>query len=79
MSDRIYIDTNILVYLYSNDSKSIIAKSLIDKHFDDIVLSTQVINEFVNVIVYKRKLKTREDCKQIINLTWKKCDIKQQF
>lgn len=46
MSDRIFVDTNILVYSIANDSqKRSIADAVLLKQ--DIVVSPQVISEFV--------------------------------
>jgi predicted nucleic acid-binding protein len=48
MSDRIFVDTNILVYSISNDqTKRTIADTLLLKHA--VVVSPQVISEFVAV------------------------------
>ena len=66
MNDRIFIDTNIWIYLYSKDRKSQSVKKFIESNFDNIILSTQVLNEFYNVIAIKNKLKSKEDAKVII-------------
>ncbi len=59
MSDRIFVDTNILVYSISNDqTKRTIADSLLLKH--DIVVSPQVINEFVAVTLRKKILPAQQ-------------------
>jgi predicted nucleic acid-binding protein len=49
MSDKIFIDTNVLLYLYSEDdtSKRDVVNLLFDKN--ECVLSTQVLIEFMNV------------------------------
>ena len=55
MSDRIFIDTNVLVYSISNDQqKREIADTLLLTH--EIVISPQVISEFVAVTLRKRIL-----------------------
>lgn len=55
MSDRIFVDTNILVYSISNEpTKRTIADTLLLKH--DIVVSSQVISEFVAVTLRKKIL-----------------------
>lgn len=56
MNDKIFVDTNVLIYLYSNDDK--IKK---DKAFgailkNDIMISTQVLIEFTNISFRKLKL-----------------------
>ena len=49
MKDRIFFDTNLIVYLYTIDEieKSNIVKSLLQN--SEPVISTQVINEFSNI------------------------------
>lgn len=55
MTDKIFIDTNILVYLSSTEeSKKEIAKKLIYSH-QNASISTQVLSEFSNVI-YRKKI-----------------------
>ena len=57
MSDKVFLDTNILIYGYSKDEtkKSEIANKLL---FSDkqVCISTQVINEIINVLFKKFKL-----------------------
>jgi predicted nucleic acid-binding protein len=57
MSDRVFLDTNILIYVYSQDEplKRDSVEKIIDNS-DEIFLSTQVVNEFVNVMHKKRKV-----------------------
>ena len=50
--ERCFVDTNVLIYLFDNDSpgKQARAQALLDEEKDRIVLSTQVLGEFyVNV------------------------------
>ncbi|MDE0203859.1 MAG: PIN domain-containing protein [Rhodospirillaceae bacterium] len=50
--ERCFVDTNVLIYLFDNDSpsKQARAQALLDEERDRIVLSTQVLGEFyVNV------------------------------
>jgi predicted nucleic acid-binding protein len=55
MSDRIFADTNILVYSVSDDlRKRAIAENLLIR--EDIVISPQVISEFVAVTLRKHIL-----------------------
>ena len=58
MSDRYFFDSNILIYLYSTDQpiKKNIAENLVIMHQGKIVISTQVINEFINVMSKKKKV-----------------------
>jgi predicted nucleic acid-binding protein len=56
MKDRVFLDTNVLVYLYSEDEpgKQSIAVSI----FDNVhcMTSTQVLNEFCSVCLRKLKM-----------------------
>ncbi|HEV2917238.1 MAG TPA: PIN domain-containing protein [Candidatus Babeliales bacterium] len=53
---KIFIDTNILIYAYSSDeiSKKHIVDTII--YNGNAIISTQVINEFINVMRKKRKI-----------------------
>jgi predicted nucleic acid-binding protein len=55
IKDKIFIDTNILIYLYSEDElrKRAIVEKLLNPSINACI-STQVINEFVNVM-HKKK------------------------
>jgi len=57
MPDNVFIDSNIIIYAYSVDEaeKQAIVKDLLNAH-DVICISTQTINEFVNVTVRKKML-----------------------
>ncbi|HSC68897.1 MAG TPA: PIN domain-containing protein [Cellvibrio sp.] len=58
MKDRIFVDTNILVYALLDDShKQQIALNLLQS---GCVISTQVLNEFTNVARKKAKLEWQE-------------------
>ncbi|MBI2775215.1 PIN domain-containing protein [Candidatus Dependentiae bacterium] len=57
MSDKVFLDTNTLIYAYSVDEplkKKAIEKVIESSH--EIILSTQVVNEFINVMSKKRKV-----------------------
>ena len=60
MSDKVFIDTNILIYAFSEDEpqKRQIALSLIESVTYDATISNQVINELANVFLKKFKLST---------------------
>lgn len=59
MSDKIFLDTNVLVYAFGSDSsKRIIAENLLLR--EDIVMSSQVVGEFVAVTSRKQILKPAE-------------------
>jgi len=53
--DKFFLDTNILIYLYSQDelAKQAIAADLISNLENIFVISTQVIGEFVNTLYSK--------------------------
>ncbi|MDR2912089.1 MAG: PIN domain-containing protein [Alistipes sp.] len=53
MKDRIFVDSNIFIYLYSTDEpeKQNISNKMIDKY--PCIISTQVLNEFCNVCLKK--------------------------
>ena len=63
MRDRAFVDTNILIYLISDDErKKAIAEQVLVEDFDQrvLVVSTQVINEFVAVSMRKDLLEVAE-------------------
>ncbi|THB68373.1 MAG: PIN domain-containing protein [Gammaproteobacteria bacterium] len=67
MSDsKVFLDTNLLVYLYSNDPKSQIIEKLVSEQFEKIVISTQVLSELYNVFI-KKKIKSPEETQQVVN------------
>lgn len=55
MRDRAFIDTNVLVYLYSNSEKEkqTTAKKIIIESDIELLISTQVLGEFTNVLYRK--------------------------
>ena len=55
-SAKVFIDSNVLIYSYSNNepAKQIIARNLIAERTSFI--STQVLQEFVNILIRKFKL-----------------------
>ncbi len=56
MSDKVFIDTNILIYLYSDNerTKKQIAQKLVEEN--TIFISTQVVQEFANILRKKYKV-----------------------
>jgi predicted nucleic acid-binding protein len=60
MKDNAFIDTNVFIYLYSEDEteKQKISQIAVDKY--DCIISTQVLNEFSNVCISKLKKTTEE-------------------
>ena len=59
MTDRIFFDTNILVYLFdiSEKEKHTETKNLLSKHIgkSNSYISSQVVNEFINITTGKIK------------------------
>lgn len=70
MRDRVFIDTNVLLYLYdSNSEKKSIAKEILKSNHH---ISTQVLNEFSNISIKKLRLShddLSENVKKIIEKT----------
>jgi len=58
MTGKSFLDTNILIYTFSEDEpdKQIKAMSLIEDYSEKVIISTQVINEFCNILLKKFKL-----------------------
>ncbi|MEE9327858.1 MAG: PIN domain-containing protein [Cocleimonas sp.] len=72
MSDKVFFDTNVLVYAFdkSEPEKGAIAKRLIREYGSEgnLVLSTQVLQEFyVTVTKVKKKMLTKEKAEEIVN------------
>lgn len=57
MKDKVFLDTNIIIYLYFSDEieKANSIKALLEYDYQ-FIISTQVINEFVNVMSKKKKV-----------------------
>ncbi len=66
MTDKIFIDTNILVYLSSNDNLR--RQKVVDILYklSDAIISTQVLGEFSNV-AYRNKIISSENLIEFIN------------
>ncbi len=66
MKGRVFVDTNLWVYLYSSKPKADRVKFLLDKHFAELIISTQVLGELFNVLV-KKGFKSKKEAKEIIS------------
>lgn len=69
MNAKAFFDTNIIVYLYSTDEpqkRSLIESLLVP---GNIYISTQVINEFLNVMIKKKKIEAKLLKKVVDELT----------
>lgn len=58
MSDKVFLDTNIVIYSYSEDEpkKQEIANDILEEYSNQIIISNQVINELSNTLFRKFKL-----------------------
>ena len=66
MKDKVFIDTNLLIYAIGSDhNKSIRVEQLLREPFF-FLISTQVINEFVNTCL-RKKLMPLENVKNIVD------------
>ena len=54
MSDKVFLDTNLWIYLYSDKVKGRKVKQLVDERFESIVVSTQVLGELFHVLTKNR-------------------------
>jgi len=68
MEDKVFVDTNLWIYLHSEHSigeKSKKAFSLVDEYFESIVISSQVLGQIFSVLIQKG-IKKKEEAKEII-------------
>ena len=67
MSDKIFIDTNLWVYLYAKEpeNKYLKVQKIIADDFDSIVVSTQILGELFYVLS-RKKLVEQDEAKEII-------------
>jgi len=58
MPDKVFLDTNVVLYAYSEDEidKQSIASELLKRFDGKALISKQVINEFTNILFKKFKL-----------------------
>ena len=66
MSDKVFLDTNLWIYLYSDKVKGRKVKQLVDERFESIVVSTQVLGELFHVLT-KKGLKSKKEAKEIVS------------
>lgn len=72
MQDKIFLDTNVLLYLLSDEiKKKTIAKKLLKENYS---ISIQVLNEFSNVSLRRFKLSVA-DTKEIIEKISQRCIV----
>ena len=66
MNAKAFIDTNIIIYLYSNDEpqKKLVSQKIFEKY--ECIISTQVLSEFSNVC-FKKYNKSSDDVQLAID------------
>ena len=74
MNDRAFIDTNVFIYLYSEDEfeKQSISQIFVDKY--NCIISTQVLNEFCNVCIRKLN-KTADEIQLAVEEIIEQCTV----
>jgi predicted nucleic acid-binding protein len=74
MNGKAFIDTNVFIYLYSEDEneKQIIAQKAVDRY--ECIISTQVLNEFSNICI-KKLLKRPEEVALAIDEITEQCNV----
>ena len=73
-ADKVFLDTNILVYLYSGDDIDKQHKSLIEFNKFERFVSTQVLTEFCS-IGYKKLRLSVSDIRDAVSLITAKCGL----
>ena len=78
MKDKIFLDTNIIIYCYSNSEKEkqTISRKLFER-YSELNISKQVINEMTNILFKKFKLSSfdiKNTIEQISNIVFT-CDF----
>jgi len=70
MNDKVFLDTNIVIYSYSEDEpeKQEIANDILEQYNNQIIISNQVINELSNTLFRKFKLNEDEVRKTVLEL-----------
>jgi len=70
MNDKVFLDTNVVIYSYSEDEpkKQEIANDILEQYNNQIIISNQVINELSNTLFRKFKLNANEVREVILEL-----------
>jgi len=70
MNDKVFLDTNIVIYSYSEDEpeKQEIANDILEQYNNQIIISNQVINELANTLFRKFKLNADEVRETVLEL-----------
>jgi predicted nucleic acid-binding protein len=74
MNGKAFIDTNVFIYLYSEDEneKQVVAQKTVNKY--ECIISTQVLNEFSNICI-KKLFKTSEEIELAIDEMIEQCAV----
>lgn len=67
MSNPIFLDTNIWVYLYAKNApvKSGKSREIVGQNFDSIIVSSQVLGELYNVLT-RKTIKKKPEARQTV-------------
>ncbi|MBA7552562.1 hypothetical protein ES705_45130 [subsurface metagenome] len=63
---KIMFDTNIWIYYYTETEKSLIIEKILIENFSDLLITSQILGEFYNVIT-RKIMKSKKDAQQIIS------------
>ena len=66
MNDKVFLDTSLWIYLYSDKVKGRKIKQLVTDRFENIIVSTQVLGELFHVLT-KKGLKDKKEAKEIVS------------
>ena len=68
MSDKVLLDTNLWVYLYSKNPADKYEKvnTLLSSQIESLIMSTQILGELYNVLL-KKKFRTQAQAQEIIS------------
>jgi len=65
MTGKIFIDTNLWIYMHSKDTKKQIVTKLVKTNFSKIIISVQVIGEIYQVLT-RKSIKSATEARNII-------------
>ncbi|WP_457569338.1 PIN domain-containing protein [Desulfurobacterium sp.] len=69
--NKVFIDTNLWIYLYSDDPKGTVVRNIVDRHFSYVTISAQVLGELFNVLIrkiHKQKEEARDMVSQLAQM-----------
>ena len=65
MTGKIFVDTNLWIYMHSKDPKKEIIAKLVKQNFSKIVISVQVVGEIYHTLT-RKGIKSATDAKSIL-------------